>query len=60
MSIFPSATIIIPTLNRKYVLEEALLSLNKVDYPRDLLKVVVVNDGSSDGTKELLKRIKNR
>lgn len=58
MNKLPSVSIIIPTLNRKNVLIEALLSLNNIDYPRNLLEVIVVNDGSTDGTKEEVEKIK--
>lgn len=58
MKKLPSVSIIIPTLNRRVVLKEALLSLNKVAYPRERLEVVVVSDGSTDGTNEMIKNIK--
>lgn len=60
MKKLPSVSIIIPTYNRKDVLVEALLSLNKVDYPKNLFEVVVVNDGSSDGTEEVIKSIRKK
>ena len=50
-------SIIIPTYNRKSVLIEALLSLNKVDYPNKLFEVIVINDGSTDLTKKILSGI---
>lgn len=58
MKRLPSVSIIIPTLNRRKVLQEALLSLNGVAYPRDRLEVVVVSDGSTDGTEKMIKNIK--
>lgn len=60
MKKLPSVSIIIPTLNRKDILREALLSLDKVDYPRDQLEAVVVSDGSTDGTNELMSQIKKK
>jgi len=60
MKKLPSISIIIPTLNRKKLLKKALLSLNKVDYPRNLLEVVVVSDGSTDGTEKMVEMIKKR
>lgn len=60
MKRFPSVSVIIPTLNRKDVLKEALLSLNGVNYPRDRFEVVVVSDGSTDGTEKMVKKIKKK
>lgn len=58
MKKLPSVSIIIPTLNRKKVLKEALLSLNGVDYPRERLEIVVVSDGSIDGTEKMVEEVK--
>lgn len=60
MKKLPSVSIMIPTFNRKAVLVEALLSLNNIDYPKNLFEVVVVNDGSSDGTKEAVENIRKK
>ena len=54
MKKLPSVSIMIPTFNRKAVLVEALLSLNNIDYPKNLFEVVVVNDGSSDNTTTMI------
>lgn len=58
MKKIPSVSIIIPTLNRRIVLREALLSLNSVDYPRTRFEVIVVSDGSTDGTEKMVASIK--
>ena len=50
---FPQVSIVIPTLNNKNVLRKVLQEMLKLDYPADY-EVIVVNDGSSDGTKEML------
>ncbi|KKR11054.1 MAG: Glycosyl transferase family 2 [Microgenomates group bacterium GW2011_GWA2_39_19] len=60
MKKLPSVSIMIPTFNRKAVLVEALLSLNNIDYPKNLFEVVVVNDGSSDGTEKAVNAIKEK
>lgn len=57
MKRLPSISIIIPTFNRVKVLKPALLSLNGLDYPRGKLEVVVVSDGSTDGTDEMMEQI---
>ncbi len=49
-------TIIIPTYNRKEILEKTLESIEQQNYPKDKFEVLVVDDGSTDSTEE----IKNR
>ncbi len=39
-------SIIVPTYNRPHQLEECLLALSRLEYPRDLFEVIVVDDGS--------------
>lgn len=58
MTKLPSVSIIIPTLNRKNILKEALLSVNGIDYPRGKLEVVVVSDGSTDGTEKIIEKVR--
>jgi GT2 family glycosyltransferase len=43
--VLPSVSIVIPTYSRPHQLVECLRSLGRLDYPRDLLEVVVVDDG---------------
>ena len=50
----PLVTILICTFNRAHMIEEALASARIQTWPREIL---VVNDGSTDGTKELLDRL---
>jgi len=47
-------SVIIPTRDRKRLLEGALESAALQDYPRDMFEVIVVNDGSTDGTREFI------
>jgi len=47
----PSVSVIIPTYNRKDPLRETLTSLTKQTYPSDRFEVIVVDDGSTDGTE---------
>lgn len=49
----PSATIVIPTKNRKDDLRRAILSCLNQTVP---LEVLVIDDGSTDGTAEMVKR----
>jgi mycofactocin system glycosyltransferase len=45
-AVVPSVTVIVPTRDRAADLDDCLLALSRLDYPRDRLEVVVVDDGS--------------
>lgn len=49
--------VVVPTLNRREKLKNCLESLLKQDYPRYLYEIIVVDDGSSDGTAEMIKEL---
>ncbi len=46
--IAPSVTVIVPTRDRAGDLDECLGALARLEYPRDRLEVIVVDDGSTD------------
>jgi glycosyltransferase involved in cell wall biosynthesis len=46
----PRVAVVVPTYNRAASLAETLGDLAGQDYPRDRLAIVVVDDGSTDGT----------
>jgi GT2 family glycosyltransferase len=52
----PSILIIIVTWNKKDYVLDLLHSLDKLDYPREALEVVVVDNASQDGTAEAIKK----
>jgi len=45
-------TIVIPTYNRRALLRDAVASLRKQTYPPDQYEIVIVSDGSTDGTDD--------
>lgn len=47
-------SVIIPTYNRAGYLPQSLNSLVSQDYPQDMFEVLVVDDGSSDGTEQVI------
>lgn len=49
-----TVTVVVPTFNRIERLKKVLGALERQDYPRDQFDVVVVSDGSTDGTHEYL------
>ncbi len=52
----PTCTILIPAHNEEKVIAATIESMINLEYPRDRLKVVVINDGSTDATKEIIRR----
>jgi cellulose synthase/poly-beta-1,6-N-acetylglucosamine synthase-like glycosyltransferase len=49
-TVFPSVTIAVPVWNEESTLAGTLDSLLALDYPKDKLHIVVVDDGSTDNT----------
>src|SRR3989344_5223005 len=54
LSRYPFFSAIVPAYNEEEVITDTLLSLIQLDYPRDQKEIIVVNDGSTDRTKELV------
>lgn len=50
----PTVTVIVPCFNEENTVCKTLDSLLALDYPRSKLKIVVVNDGSTDNTLVVL------
>ncbi|MEM1785750.1 MAG: glycosyltransferase [Candidatus Bathyarchaeia archaeon] len=51
----PMVSIIVSTLNNEETIGECLKSIFELDYPQDLLEVIVVDGGSKDSTVTLAK-----
>jgi glycosyltransferase involved in cell wall biosynthesis len=52
-------SVIIPTYNRSEILEYTLSSLTAQDFPNREYEVIVIDDGSSDNTREVVNLFKN-
>lgn len=50
----PSVSIIMAVRNEEALVSRKLHNLSDLDYPRDLCDVIVVSDGSTDGTNDIL------
>jgi cellulose synthase/poly-beta-1,6-N-acetylglucosamine synthase-like glycosyltransferase len=56
MKKWPSVTVIIPAYNEEDCIIPTMESVLALDYPRELLQLIVVNDGSKDRTDEKVKQ----
>jgi cellulose synthase/poly-beta-1,6-N-acetylglucosamine synthase-like glycosyltransferase len=52
ISRYPTVTITVPVYNEEKTVVKTIETLLNLDYPKDKLKIVVVNDGSKDRTWE--------
>lgn len=55
----PSVEVIVPCFNEQNTIAGTLRSLLALTYPKDKLTIHVVNDGSTDNTREALKEFEN-
>ncbi|MFA5976606.1 MAG: glycosyltransferase family 2 protein [Elusimicrobiota bacterium] len=53
----PPLSILIPAHNEEIVIERTLKALLASDYPPDKIEVIVLNDGSTDRTAEIVERL---
>lgn len=50
---YPTVTVIIPAYNEEKTLTGTVESVLKLDYPKDKLKIIIVDDGSTDKTAKI-------
>jgi len=55
-SYHPSVTIVFAAYNEESVIEEKLMNIKRIDYPKGKIEVIVGSDGSVDRTNEMLTR----
>jgi cellulose synthase/poly-beta-1,6-N-acetylglucosamine synthase-like glycosyltransferase len=59
ISYFPTTTIIVPCFNEGTTVEKTIESLFALDYPKDKLTFLLIDDGSTDNTLEVLQQFEN-
>jgi cellulose synthase/poly-beta-1,6-N-acetylglucosamine synthase-like glycosyltransferase len=53
----PAVTVVVPAYNEEACLPGKLANLAELDYPRDRLQIIIVSDGSTDRTNQILDTI---
>ncbi len=53
----PPVSILIPAHNEELVIEQTIRSLLSLNYPAERLEIIVINDGSTDKTAEMVLRM---
>ncbi len=54
----PTVSIIVPAKDEELLIEGAIRCAQALDYPADLYEIIVVTDGSVDGTRGIAERMK--
>jgi cellulose synthase/poly-beta-1,6-N-acetylglucosamine synthase-like glycosyltransferase len=56
---FPTVTIIVPIWNEEKTVMATVDSLLNLDYPKDKLSFIIVDDGSTDNTWQVISKLEN-
>lgn len=59
LSNYPTVTIAVPCYNEEDTIEKTVESLLSLDYPKDKITIFLIDDGSKDGTWNLIKKLDN-
>ncbi len=54
---YPSVSFLVPAYNEEKSLEETVNALLNVNYPKDKKEIIIINDGSSDQTANIARRL---
>ena len=54
---FPFVTVCVPAYNEESNIKETIQSVIDLDYPKNKIEILVVNDGSKDGTKKVVEKL---
>ncbi len=57
---YPTVSVLVPAHNEEKVIGQTVNALIALDYPRDKLEIIVINDNSSDRTGEILAEIQRK
>lgn len=55
-SVLPGVSVLVPCHNEELVIEDTVRALLALDYPAHLLQILIIDDGSTDQTAEIVER----
>ncbi len=58
-AVWPVVSVIIPAFNEERTITNVVRSALSLDYPENRLEVIVVNDGSTDNTEGVVRKMRN-
>ncbi|MDP2789487.1 MAG: glycosyltransferase [bacterium] len=58
LTMYPAVTIVVPCWNEEGTVYQTVRSLLELNYPKDKLKIFLIDDGSTDNTLNILKKFK--
>ena len=53
---FPFVSVIVPAYNEEKTITGTVHSLLNLDYPKDKLEIIIIDDGSTDSTLEIARK----
>lgn len=56
LAYYPSVTVVMPCWNEESTVEKSVLSLLNLNYPKDKLKIFLIDDGSTDDTWNVINK----
>lgn len=59
LDFYPTITIAVPCYNEQETIDKTVKSLLSLDYPKDKIKIFLVDDGSTDNTWSVIQEFKN-
>ena len=54
----PGVSVVIPAYNEEKSLEKTVKSVQSLDYPAELVEIIIVDDGSKDSTLKIAKKLR--
>ena len=59
LEMYPTVTIAVPCYNEEGTIDKTVKSLLSLDYPKDKIKIFLIDDGSKDNTWNIIKSFEN-